>query len=270
MNGVIFRIGENEVRLPICKRLSKDEKDYLKFLHKSIDGNIQYTLKWLDTDESLELLDMDEDDFDDAFVNSNLYRGLNNLFLESKTESKKYVSKFYNKGSKLGYADIGKILPFKNSDEKALNILNNYVGDLVYNVNVECGIGIQDVLMLGAMGTINVNEIKENILNVPYVPVRSNISVSSRCDMVARTEYGRAINTGVLQAYSNSGVTEVNINTTGLSNVCEDCLDLERDNPYTIEEAMALLPLHPQCACSYSPINGGNGDVENPMIIDLT
>ena len=50
----------------------------------------------------------------------------------------------------------------ENSLEFFVNILNNYVGDLVYNVNVECGIGIQDVLMLGAMGTINVNEIKEN------------------------------------------------------------------------------------------------------------
>jgi hypothetical protein len=195
---------------------------------------------------------------------------LNNIFLKNRNGNAKFINKFYNKGSKLGYDDLGRMLPFMSSDGDVLDILNEYVGDVVENVNIECGIGIQDVLMLGVMGVLGVNEIKENILNVPYVPIRSNISLASRCNMIARTEYGRAINTGVLQAYSNSGVTEVNINTTGLPNVCDDCLDLELNNPYSLDEAMRLLPLHPQCACSYSPIINGVENVDNPVIIDLT
>lgn len=266
----MFRIGENEVRLPLCKRLSKDEKDYLKFLHNGIDNNIQYAIKWLDTNEASELLSVDEDDFDDEFVNSDLYSNLNTLFLNNKNENAKYINKFYNKGSKLGYDDLGRMLPIMSSDREALSILNEYVGDVVTNVNVECGIGIKDVLMLSVMGVLGAKEIKENILKVPYVTVRSNISVTSRCNMIARTEYGRAINTGVLQAYSNTGVSEVNINTTGLPNVCDDCLDLEQNNPYSIEEAMGLLPLHPQCACSYSPVYSSIENVNNPTIIDLT
>lgn len=270
MNGVMFRIGENEVRLPICKRLSKDEKDYLKFLHNGIDNNIQYVVKWLSSNDAIELLSVDEDDFKDEFLNSDLYLNLNNLFLKNKNDNEKFINKFYNKGSKLGYDDLGRMLPFTSSDGEALDILNEYVGDVVENVNIECGIGIQDVLMLNVMGVLGANEIKENILKVPYTTVRSNISVTSRCNMIARTEYGRAINTGVLQAYSNSGVNEVNINTTGLSNVCDDCLELEKNNPYSIEEAMELLPLHPQCACSYSPAYSSVENVDNPIIIDLT
>jgi len=266
----MFRIGENEVRLPLCKRLSKDEKDYLKFLHNGIDNNIQYTLRWLSSNEALELLSVDEDDFEDEFVNSDLYSNLNNIFLGNKNGSVKFINKFYNKGSKLGYDDLGRMLPFMSSDSEALGILNEYVGDVVQNVNIECGIGIQDVLMLSVMGVLGANELKENILKVPYAPVRSNISITSRCNMIARTEYGRAINTGVLQAYSNSGVNEVNINTSGLPNVCDDCLDLEQNNPYSIEEAMQLLPLHPQCACSYSPVYSSRENVNNPVIIDLT
>lgn len=266
----MFRIGENEIRLPLCKRLSNDEKDYLKFLHGSVDNNINYTLNWLSSDEALELLSVDEDDFEDEFVNSDLYLDLNNLFLMSARDNRKFINKFYNKGSKLGYDDLGRMLPFSSSDEEALDILNEYVGDIVTNVNMECGIGIKDVLMLSVMGVVGAKELKENILKVPYVPIRSNISVMSRCNMVARTEYGRAINTGVLQAYSNFGINEVNINTTGLPNVCDDCLDLEQNNPYSIEEAMSLLPMHPQCACSYSPVYNNLENVDNPVVIDLT
>ena len=89
----MFRIGENEVRLPICKRLSKDEKDYLKFLHDGIDNNIQYAVKWLSSNDALELLSVDEDDFEDEFVNSDLYSNLNNFFLKNKIDNEKFINK---------------------------------------------------------------------------------------------------------------------------------------------------------------------------------
>ncbi len=270
MNGVIFQIGENEIRLPLSKKLSKDEKNYLRVLNNGIDNVIQYTIKWLDTSEADNLLNVDEDEFIDEFVSSNLYSNLNSIFLENSNNGKKLISRFYKIGSKLGYDDIGHILPVMPSDNKALNILTNHVGDVVINVNVECGIGIQDELLLGAMNNVERDKLKENILMVPFVPIRNVLNVTSRCGLIARTEYGRAINTGVLQAYSNSGVNQVNINTTGLPNVCDDCLLLESNNPYSLEEAMQLLPLHPQCACSYSPVHDSIENNEDVVVIDLT
>lgn len=266
----MFQIGDNEIRLPICKKLSRDEKEYLNILRKGVDEDILYGIKWLKTSEAEDFLKVDEDDFEDEFVKTSLYEDLNILFSQNVSNSEKFISKFYNKGSKLGYGDIGRILPFMSSDRMALNNLNNHINGIVENVNQETGIGIKDTLLLGVTGVVAISALSETLLNVPYSPVRSNISISSRCDMIARTEYGRSINTGLLQAYSNSGVQEVNINTTGLPNVCDDCIDLEENNPYSLEEAMSLLPLHPQCACSYSPVFDSMENVGNPVIIDLT
>lgn len=266
----MFLNGINELKLPVCKKLSRDEITYIKILNNGVDENIQYTIKWLNTPEAKSILKADdEDEFEDEFFNSILYENLNKIFHKNVLNGNGIIKKFYDVGLKLGYKDIGKKLPFLHNDNQALLILSNHIGSVTLNVNQEVGIGIKDVLMLGVLGGIGVSKLSENLLKVPYTPIRSNISVSSRCTLIGRTEYSRAINTGTLQAYSNSGVSEVDIITTGLPNVCDDCLDLESNNPYTVEEAMKILPLHPQCACSYEPVKSSIGDGE-PIIVDLT
>lgn len=270
MNGAMFQIGKNELKLPVCKKLSRDEITYIKVLNNGVDEDIQYAIKWLNTPEAKTILKIrDEDEFDEMFFSSVLYDNLNKIFHKNVLNGNGIIKRFYNTGLSLGYDDIGKKLPYVADDDDALVILTNYVGDVTLNVNQEVGIGIKDILLLGVLGGYGVSKITENLLKVPYAPIRSNISVSSRCTMIGRTEYSRAINTGTLQAYSNSGVNEVDILTTGLPNVCADCLELESNNPYTIEEAMRILPLHPQCACSYSPVKESISNGE-PIVIDLT
>lgn len=270
MNGAMFLNGINELALPVCKKLSRDEVNYIKLLNNGVDENIQYAIKWLSTPEAKSILEIsDEEEFEDEFYGSSLYTNLNKIFSKNVESSKGVIKRFYNIGLKLGYDDLNKKLPFSSYDNEALSILSDYVSEITLNVNKEVGIGIKDVLMVGVIGGYGLSKLTEDLLRVPYVPIRSNVSVSNRCVMVGRTEYGRSINTGVLQAYSNSGVSEVDIITTGLPNVCSYCLDLESNNPYTIEEAMNILPLHPQCACSYSPIKDSMGS-SAPVIVDLT
>jgi hypothetical protein len=35
--------------------------------------------------------------------------------------------------------------------------------------------------------------------------------------------------------------------------VCDECLNIADDNPYTLDEALDLIPAHPQCRCSVTP-----------------
>jgi hypothetical protein len=42
--------------------------------------------------------------------------------------------------------------------------------------------------------------------------------------------------------------------TAGDDDVCEECQDLEDDNPYTIAQARGLIPAHPHCRCAWAPL----------------
>ena len=110
-------------------------------------------------------------------------------------------------------------------------------------------------------------------MELPLTPINNNISVRTRAEMIARTEHARAVNTGTLQAYVNYGVTQVEIITAKDSLVCDDCMDAEENNPWSINEAQSLLPMHPTCRCAYAPIVDSIEDlerVENPPSVDLT
>jgi hypothetical protein len=57
--------------------------------------------------------------------------------------------------------------------------------------------------------------------------------------------------------------TLVGIVTAGDDLVCEDCLDLEANNPYRLQEALGLIPAHVNCRCAWEPwSNGGEGEEE--------
>ena len=119
-----------------------------------------------------------------------------------------------------------------------------------------------------------------NLMELPLTPIDGNLSVRTRAEMIARTEYARAVNTGTLQAYANYGVEKVVINTSHDKLVCNYCIGLEEGNPYTLQEAMKLLPAHPNCRCNYAayipePDELGSFDigalsiVNNPLIVNL-
>ena len=264
----------NELQLPVSKRLSANEVKYANLLSSGIDENIKYTIDWLNTSDGKKLLRLsptDEEDFDEYFFSSSLYDGLNEQFQTNSKNAISPIRSFYQIGSKLGYEQLGRTLPLMESDVKARGIVEDNCDDIVINLNKESGIGIKDILFASLLAGFGTAKINQSILQMPYQPIRGNVGLLKRCEMIARTEYSRSINTGTLQAYSNVGVTEVDIITTGLSNVCDDCLDLEANNPYTLQEAMRLLPLHPQCACSYQPIpnsmSNNDGEIQ---IVDLT
>ena len=75
---------------------------------------------------------------------------------------------------------------------------------------------------------------------------------------IARTEIVRTYNEGLLETYSEFGVTEVfadiefQFQTQGDAKVCPICRGLE-GTVYTIEEARGVIPIHRNCRCSWIP-----------------
>lgn len=78
-----------------------------------------------------------------------------------------------------------------------------------------------------------------------------------RARTMARTEVVHAHNEAALNRYEELGVKEVTAKvewlTAGDSRVCPRCLSM-RGTRYTVEEAHGILPLHPNCRCTWLPL----------------
>ena len=254
MNGRLQGMIGKIITPVVKKRFSRDERNFYNTLSNGIDENLLYVISWLKTHEAHELLEYDdEDEFDEAFAATALHAELNSRIQKNTLNGIKPLSKFYKVGSRLGHNQLRRPQIYTPEDKEALSILTQYVGDTIYSVNVDSCLNVKDILMAGAVGAIALSSLSQTILESPYkVTPRSGATVDTRCTMITTTEYGRAVNTGLLQAYVNDGCYKIDIVTAGDDNVCDECIEIEKNNPYTIEEAMGLLPVHANCRCSFS------------------
>lgn len=256
--------------IPYCKSLSKAEKEYLTLIMDGMDNRLIRAGEWFASPEAKRYFREHRDDISNFFNESGIREELETLLEENIKDSASYIERFYETGAKLGYSDLNAKLIFTVADQEALYFLKNYNFNLISNLNTELEAGIRNIITESVLEGKGYKETARLLLELPLTPINANITLRQRAEMIARTEHARAINTGTMQAYSNMGVTEVNILTVGDSAVCDDCLDLEANNPYSLEEAMNFLPVHPNCRCSYTPvIDSINHDVD-PVIVNLT
>jgi len=82
------------------------------------------------------------------------------------------------------------------------------------------------------------------------------IPAARRAEILARTEIIRAHHQAMIQEYMNWGVEGVTIlaewKTAGDHRVCERC-EAHEGETFTLEVAMNMIPLHPQCRCLALP-----------------
>ena len=87
------------------------------------------------------------------------------------------------------------------------------------------------------------------------------IPAQRRAMMLARTEIIRAHHQAMIQEYKNwalEGVVVVaEFLTAGDDKVCAECEALAAGSPYTLDEAMNMIPVHPQCRCICLPFIEG-------------
>jgi SPP1 gp7 family putative phage head morphogenesis protein len=76
-----------------------------------------------------------------------------------------------------------------------------------------------------------------------------------RADMIARTETAAAMSEGTLGAYAEAEVQRVRFISS--ADACIVCLGYD-GNMYRREEAGGLIPVHPNCRCTWAPVGVGN------------
>lgn len=71
-----------------------------------------------------------------------------------------------------------------------------------------------------------------------------------RAETIARTETISAFTEGNRQLYQESGVKQLQFYTATDERVCEECYS-KHGNKYGIDEAGGIIPVHPQCRCTW-------------------
>lgn len=270
-----------DLAIPNDKKLSRGEQEYLRRLISGLDNQLLTTAEWLGTNEAKEFFNTRQSDIREFFQESGIREELRGIIDSNAEDCEDLITKFYKVGSRLGYRDIHKKLLYTPADKQALYHVTEYNFELIRNMNTTLFEGIQETIFNAVAAGQGADVTTRDILalGIKPLPIKNKegevvrlISSRARARMIARTEHARAVNTGTLQAYSNYGVAHVEIITVGDSMVCDDCLDLKDNNPYTLEEAMALLPAHPNCRCSYGPVieTPLYFPEDNPVIVDLT
>ena len=268
------------IKIPFHKKLSQGELEYLTSILLGLDRQLEIVSDYIGSAEYAELEFMNQRQIDAFFQNSGINQRLDELINFNAANSEEFIREFYRIGAELGYEDIEQTLSYTIADQRALFFVSQYNFDLITKVNQELKQGIKEVIFNAVASGEGYQTTMRRLMELPLEPINSNISVKTRAEMIARTEYARAINTGTLQAYANYGVDKVVINTSHDGLVCNYCLELEENNPYTLQEAMKFLPAHPNCRCNYAAYIpepdalesfdiGALSIVNNPVIVNL-
>jgi len=113
---------------------------------------------------------------------------------------------------------------------------------------------IRKEIALGVQRGYSIDQIARGVKKENYKGIRGVFKSASdkRAKMIARTEITRAQSEGRLIAWEQSGVVS-RVELPHQPDECEECAML-KDREYTLDEATGLLPVHPNCRCTISPI----------------
>ena len=250
------------------RALSKAEANYLKELEHGIDRHLDLMADWLQSDEAKQLKYESDEKIREFFESSDIQEDYDDLIHSNAESTDVFMNRFYNAGAKRGFKDIDRVLCFTRADEHSLNVIRQYNFYKVKNLNNDLMESVKETIFHSLASGESYNKTISALKELPLEPV-GKLSVSTRARMIAITERARAANTGTLQAYLDYGVRKCEIITAGDSSVCDDCLDLESNNPYDTESVNSFLPVHPMCRCNWAPVINSIDDIsdeplENP------
>ena len=241
----------------LLKDFTYPENHYLSFLRSNIDDFIDEANKWTsaNTDELKGL--HDEGDWEE-YYSEMLEMLLITMMNTMLTNNHQHIRNFYIGGNNLAHNHMDTPNELYSSDEIALQKLYNYTDTVMDSINTEFIKGIKQTIGKNITNKTYDN-IQWDIIQLPYTKIQSPFTIDTRCVFATKTEYGRSVNTGLLQGYSNYGVDTYDIITTGLPNVCKTCEGYEENNPYTLNEIINMLPVHPNCYMPDTQVFTDNG-----------
>lgn len=272
------------IQIPFCKKLSPEELSYLKSITEGLDRQLETVAEYIGSEEFAMLSSMNQNQIDAFFRNSGIMQKLDDLINYNASDSEQFIREFYRIGSELGYKEIGGVLAYTQADRIALYKLSQYNFELITDLNMGLRQSVKEVIFNAVAAGDGYQTTMRRLMELPLEPlsysytrdgklIEVTLSPRTRAEMIARTEHARAVNTGTLQAYANYNVSEVEIITAQDGLVCDDCLDAEDNNPWSLQEAQNLLPMHPNCRCAFAAVIDPEVPLEredNPPSMDLT
>ena len=253
------------VFVPFTTKMNSLEKLFHEELLNQINKLLLTTKKWLQTTEGLEYLYAPEK----TYKIRPLIQELENKKLDTRTIFN-LLEINYTLGSSYAHQSIGKIRKtLKGTHQKSFKLLKKGVQKILYNFKQTVIDDIKQLLSKTKEYKENIYELLQDLPNHHY---STPITPRTRSEMIARTEMVRSFNNGVFQTYSNYGIEIFEIVNNNDIGVCETCIGLIQNNPYTLEEITKLLPVHPNCRCFgviYRLMNDIIEEVKNPIIVDM-
>ena len=146
-----------------------------------------------------------------------------------------------------------------------------YASDLAGFVAKELADGVRSEVLIGVQRGETIPQITKRVQSAMVKPapikvkpvvdpatgevVRAgttrHLTRKTRAELIARTETNRAIHQATVDAYKHAGVEQVNIVNP---NADEECLPFINQNPWPIDEAEGLVPIHHNCRCTLAPV----------------
>ena len=229
--------------------LSDEEEEYYYYILLILDGRINEVKKWVTSDVFKELIN-DVENLPLGFFDE--FKLKMRVYLQDKFELLllPLLLGFYQNSNKLTYQSLN-VKPIL-TDNDLLNFveIRQYNYDLLTNLCDDLDKNFKDIILDGVINGKSVNEIAQELEIAGISPLNKH-TAQQRAKMIARTEVNSVKNKARLQAYKDNNITWVDIVTMGDMKVCQECLDLESNNPYNINEIDNLLPVHPNCRCIY-------------------
>ena len=229
--------------------MARGNRQYFNDLNRALKDNIRYAQSWIAEGGEGQLFLMQRHDrLDNFFEDSNLKDELLENGDRCFRSSEQLIEELYRYGAQNGYKQIRKDRIFTLRDRRALSHLLRYNYRLIADVNEDHIHNIKNCLIEGVIEGKHPVEIAKDIRQTADLPVDGRPSPKARSIMIARTESIRALNEGALNAYRNYGVRLVDWVTANDKDVCDDCIDMELNNPHNIDDIE--IPMHPNCRCT--------------------
>ena len=219
-----------------------------KILSQNLKKNIKDTITWMDSGEYIKFELQRNTRLSEFFEETELKETLTRNGETCYRNSEDLIHDIYERGARQGYREIQQDRVFTDRDKTSLNHLLNYDYRLITSVNKDHINNIRDSLITGIIEGKHPFEMAKDIRETQDLPASNGLSPTARSIMIARTEASRALNTGTINAYRNYGISMVDWVSAGDDSVCEDCAEMENNNPHNIEDIE--MPLHPNCRCT--------------------
>ena len=255
----------DRIFVPFTTKMTSLESIFHKTLIEEIEKYVLLTKEWIQTQEGLEYIHKKnqktgslQQQLEQHHINTDK---INQLLLIQYNIGKSYAHKNINRTNKA-------LTP---SDQKSIKKLLTGVQNIITKFDKTIRKDLQHFIQQNRENT------PQQIIRKLHDWINHNhttpISAKTRSEMIARTEMNRSFTNGVLQTYSNYGLDTLDIINYNDKGICETCISLIQNNPYTIQEIMEILPVHPYCRC-ICVLHNTNTDIpleeiSNPTIIDM-